>query len=807
MINQARVVVIGGGIVGCSILYHLAKKGWTDIALIERSELTSGSSWHAAGGLFTVTGPSAVAAIHKYTYDIYPEIEAESGQSLGLHKTGGINLCRNKDEYDSNVVLMSAVRRLGIECDFISMKEAKERCPVLDTTPLHSVLWEEEGGHVDPASATQAFAAAARKLGATIVRHCPVIETNPRADGGWDVVTEQGTIHAEYLVNAAGLWGREVAALAGISLPLLPVEHHYLVTESIPEIEAMDFELPQINDNEYNVYARQEGKGMLLGAYEGKCVHWSENGTPLDFAHELLPNELERMEYNFEKAIECLPVVGTAGVKRVINGPMIFSPDLGPLIGPHPALTNYFCANGVMTGFNQGAGIGMVMAEWMVEGEPPFDIFCWDVARYGDWATPAYTKATTAYFYENRSMRIYPYQEFDVGRPIEKPPVYDRLKDANAGFGQSFGMEYPTWFAPVGTAPVDTLTFGKPNWFDTVVEECKTIRNSVGLLEFSALAKIAVEGPGAADWLDSILANRMPRKHGRVVLSPMLSPKGKLIGDLSVACLDDDKYMLFGSDVMQLSYLRHFRANPPPDTVAITNRSGDLCTLHIAGPNAPALLQKVTKDDVGTEAFPFMTAKTLDTGESRDVLAIRVSFTGEAGYELYCNPEHQVALYDCLVEAGQEFGLKPVGTRALMWSRLEKSFPAWGLELAGDYTADEAGLGRFVKTDKAVFIGRDAVIEERKKNSPKEIRVTLTVDAGDRCVWGDEAIFKGDDYIGYVTSGGYGAAVGKTIALAYIDPAANIPGDGYSVEILGERYPATLQSDILYDPSGSRMRA
>lgn len=807
MINQARVVVIGGGIVGCSILYHLAKKGWTDVALIERSELTSGSSWHAAGGLFTVTGPSAVAAIHKYTYDLYPEIEKESGQSVGLHITGGINLCRNQDEYDSNVVLMSAVRRLGIECGFVSPEEAKERCPILDTTHLHSVLWEEEGGHVDPASATQAFAAAARKRGATIIRHCPVIETNPRADGGWDVVTEQGTIHAEYIVNAAGLWGREVAALAGITLPIMPVEHHYLVTEAIPEIEAMDFELPQINDNEINVYARQEGQGMLLGAYESICTHWSEHGTPQDFAHELLPNQLERMEWNFEKAIECLPVVGRAGVKRVINGPMIFSPDLGPLIGPHPALKNYYCANGVMTGFNQGAGIGMVMAEWMVDGEPPFDISCWDVARYGDWATPDYTKATTAYFYENRSMRIYPYQEFDVGRPIETPPVHDRLKASNAAFGLSFGMEYPTWFAPEGTDPVDTLTFGKPNWFDTVVEECKTIREAVGLMEFSALAKIAVEGPGTADWLDTILANRMPRKHGRVVLSPMLSPMGKLIGDLSVTCLGDDSYMLLGSDVMQLSYLRHFRANPPPANVTITNRSSDLCCLHIAGPNAPALLQKVTDADVSTDAFPFMTAKTLDVGGARNVMAIRVSFTGEAGYELYCEPADQPALYDSLVEAGAEFGLKPVGTRALMWTRLEKGFPAWGLELASDYTADEAGLGIFVKTDKDRFIGKDAVVAERQKNSPRETRVTLTVDAGDRCVWGDEAVFKGDDYIGYVTSGGFGASIGKTIALGYIDPTANLPGEGYSVEILGERYPATLHSDILYDPTGSRMRA
>ena len=410
MKTSARVVVIGGGVVGCSVLYHLAKNGWSDVMLIERSELTAGSSWHAAGGLFTITRPNTAAEIHRYTFQIYSELEKEFDQSCGFHFTGGINICRTQDEIDSNAMMQSGCRRLGIESHFISLAEAKEKVPLLDTSHMVGALWEEEGGHVDPASATQAFAAAARELGADIYRHTPVIATTQRADGSWDVVTENGTVHAEYVVNAAGLWGREVAALAGIELPLVPVEHHYLVTDTMPEIESLDFELPQINDNETGAYARQEGQGLLYGAYEKTCTHWALNGTPLDFGHELLDEDLSRMDWNFEKAVELMPCLAEAGIKRIINGPMIFSPDLGPLIGPHPALQNYFCANGVMAGFNQGAGIGRVLAEWIIQGEPEIDIFCWDVARFGDWAGKSYTEKTTRYFYENRSEKIFPYR-------------------------------------------------------------------------------------------------------------------------------------------------------------------------------------------------------------------------------------------------------------------------------------------------------------------------------------------------------------------------------------------------------------
>lgn len=827
MTEKYRVVVIGGGVVGCSILYHLAKAGWRDLLLIERQELTSGSSWHAAGGLFTITRPNAVAEIHKYTLRLYPELEKESGQSCGYHFTGGLNLCRSPLEVDSMTAMQGACRRLGLESHFISLEEAKARAPILETGPILAALWEEEGGHVDPASATQAFAAAARKSGAEIERFNPVLETNPLPDGRWQVVTEKRTLKADYLVNAAGLWGREVAKLAGITLPLMPVEHHYLVTETVPEIEELDFELPQINDGEINGYARQEGQGLLFGAYETPCRHWAAEGTPQDFGHELLPDDLARMEWHIEKAIEVMPCLGSAGVKRVINGPMIFSPDLGPLLGPHPALTNYFCANGVMTGFNQGAGIGMVLAQWIMEGEPPFDIFCWDVARYGEWAGRDYVKATTRFFYEHRSDAIVPYQEFEVGRPLESPPIYEALAKEGAVFGMSFGLEHPLWFATGGRQAADGLTFRRPNWWQPVAEEGLAIREAAGLMEFSAMAKFEVTGAGARAWLDRLMAGRLP-KPGRMALSPMLNESGKLIGDFSISCLGSDRFLVLGADVMQLSFERYFRAQAG-EGASVENKFHALSGLHLAGPKAREILSEVVQADLSNGHFPFMAARELEVSGIGPVTVLRVSFTGELGYELYCARAQQPALFAALHEAGRPHGLRLVGTRALMMTRLEKGFPAWGTELSPDYTPWEAGLSRHVALDKGDFIGRDAAAKA-KEAGPREVRVAFTVDLdgagaqphcdaknlsspdtlaglpGGLCLWGDEAIFRDGAWVGYVSSGGYGPKVGRHIALAYIRADALDAGSAYEIEILGRRCPAHLAPEPLYDPKGERMR-
>ena len=802
MKSSYRVVVIGGGVVGCSILYHLAKNGWQDVALIERTELTSGSSWHAAGGIFTITRPNTAAEIHRYTFQIYSELEKESGQSCGFHDTGGVNICRTQEEMDSNAMMQSACRRLGIESHFISKQELQDRVPIVDTSAVLGALWEEEGGHVDPASATQAFAAAARKLGAEIYRHTPVTATRQRVDGSWDVETENGSIHAEFIVNAAGLWGREVAAMAGIELPLVPVEHHYLVTENLPVVESLGFELPQINDNETGCYARQEGMGLLLGAYEKTCTHWAKDGTPLDFGHELLPDDLSRMEWNFEKAVELMPCLAEAGIKRIINGPMIFSPDLGPLIGPHPAVRNYFCANGVMAGFNQGAGIGRVLAEWIIQGEPEVDVFCWDVARFGNWADKAYAEKTTRYFYENRSEKVFPYQEYEVARPIHKPAVYDRLKQANAVFGSSFGLEHANWYAGKGIEPKDNLTYRQPNWWKPVIDEGKRIRNELGLMEFSAMAKFEVSGPGAQDWLNFVMANNMPAT-GRVALSPMLSAHGRLAGDFSISRLDADRFLLLGADAMQLALMRHFSQSLPGKGVLLKNLSAEYGGLHICGPNAQALISRLADHDMSSASFPFMSVAEMKLGNIEKVKVLRVSFTGETGYEMYLPMHQQLALFDLLISEGADLGLALVGTRSLMQTRLEKSFPAWGLELSLDYTAVEADMDRFVKLDNTDFIGRDAVLAYAP---PREKTITLTVDAGDCAIWGDEAIFLDGEAVGYVTSGGFGPVSEKHIALGYVDYDAWQPGGKYQVEILGQHKAAELQTEVLYDPSGSKMR-
>jgi len=799
---QTRVVVIGGGITGCSILYHLARLGWSEVMLIERQELTSGSSWHAAGGLFTVTRPNVVAAIHKYTFEIYPELEKESGQSCGFHSTGCLNLCRNAEEVEYFTAMQGAVRRLGIESEFISLDDVRKLAPIVNTSCLVGALWNDQGGHVDPASATQAFAAAARKLGATIHRHCPVIETNPLTDGRWQVVTQNGTVTADYVVNAAGLWGREVAGLAGITLPLMLVQHHYLVTESIPEIEAMTHELPQIDDGEINCYTRQEGHGLLLGAYESPCLHWAEEGTPPDFGHELLPNDLGRLEWHFEKSVEVMPCLAHAGVKHVINGPMIFSPDLGPLLGPHPELKNYYCANGVMTGFNQAAGIGKVLAEWIVEGEPSLDIFCWDVARYGPWAGRSYTKDLTAFFYEHRSDRIYPYQEFEAGRPIDKPAVYDCLKQANAVFGASFGQEHANWFAPDGTQGKDSLTYGQPNWWKPVIDEGKRIRNELGLMEFSAMAKFEVRGPGAENWLNTIMANDLPGI-GRIKLSPMLSDRGRLAGDFSISRVRPDRFFLFSTDVMQLVHMRQLSVTLPKQGVELTNLSSTHGGLHICGPNAQRLIAQIAEHDMDSRSFPFLSVGELKLGAVDNVLVLRLSFTGETGYEMYLPMYRQLQLFELLVEEGERLGLGLVGTRSLMHTRLEKSFPAWGRELSLDYTPAEANLSAFIKPGKGHFIGREAVLESLP---PREKFATFTVEASDKVVWGDEAIFLDRDRVGYVSSGGYGAETEQHIALGYVDPEAYQPGGDYEIEILGRFCRAELHTQPLYDPDGHRMR-
>jgi dimethylglycine dehydrogenase len=806
MESHARVVVIGGGVTGCAILYHLAKMGWTDVVLLERKELTSGSSWHAAGSLFALTSPSNAAILQKYTIELYPKLEAESGQSCGYHPTGGVHLARTDDQVMALRLLQSRGKRNGIESEFIDLAEARRIAPILNTDGLKAVLHEPLKGYCDPAGVTQAYAKAARDLGAKVHRFTPVVETKQTANGEWDVVTPAGTIHAQLIVNAAGLWAREVAALAGIRLPLLPVEHHYMVTENIPEIEGMKGELPNISEPSGGYYSRQEGKGLLLGAYEATCTHWAEEGTPANFGHELLPDDLQRIEVNLARAIEALPCLQTAGIKRVINGPMIFSPDLGPLLGPHPGLKNYFCAAGVMTGFNQGAGIGKVMAEWIIEGEPSLDVFFWDVARFGAWAGKRYTKARTKYFYEHRTDIVYPFQEFEAGRPIRSFPIHDKLAKAGAVFGLNFGFEFPLWYARNGEVREDRYGFNRGNWFEAVGEECRAVRDGVGLLEISTFAKYLVSGKTAESWLDRILANRMPKKPGKTVLSPMLSRKGRLIGDFTVTRLDESRFLLLGSGPMQRYHMRWFEENLPADgSVKVENLSARYAGLQIAGPASRSLLQKVAEDDVGANAFPFLSGREMGIGPCPEAIVVRVSFTGELGYEIYLPAEYQRGVYDALVAEGETFDLRHTGSRALLSMRVEKGFPSWGPDLSPDYSAFEPGMGRFLRLDKPDFVGK-AEAERRAKAGPAERLASFVVEADGVDCFGGEAIYRDGKLAGYVTSGSYGHRLEESIALGYVRTPYFEDGAAFEVEVLGERRPARMSARSCYDPDGGLMR-
>jgi dimethylglycine dehydrogenase len=804
--NQARVVVIGGGITGCAVLYHLAKMGWRDVVLLERKELTSGSSWHAAGSLFSLTTPSSAATLQRYTRELYSIIEQEGEQPLGYHTCGGMTLARSEDEVKKLKILQSRCQRNGIPSEFISLAEVRRRAPIVNTEGIKAALFEEEKGYVDPASATNAFARAARKFGATIHRQTPVTSMRQMAGGEWIVATPAGEWRCDYVVNAAGLWAREVAALAGIALPLMPVEHHYLVTEAIPEIEALGRDLPTISDNESNWYLRQEGKGLVLGAYESRCVHWAEGGTPLDFGHELLPDDLSRMEANFALAVERIPCLGRAGIKRVINGPMIFSPDLGPLLGPYPGKRGYFCAAGVMTGFNQGGGIGKVIAEWIMEGEPSLDVFNWDVARFGAWAGKAYTKARTKYFYEHRSHRIYPHQQFAAGRPVRTFPLYDRLKAEGAVFGENFGFEFPLWFAGPGEPAEDGYRYERQNWFESVGREARAVREGVGLFDISTYSKFRVRGDHAKAWLDRLLAGRLPAPGG-ASLSPMLSPKGRLIGDFTVSCLRPDEFLILGSGAVQLFHQRWFEANLPTDgSISLENISAQYCGLHLAGPQARSVLARVAGEDVGANAFAFLACRSLEVARCPEAHVLRVSFTGELGYEIWFPAAYQIPLFDALREAGSDLGLRLAGSRALMALRLEKSFPSWGSDLSADYSPWDTSLARFVRLDKGDFIGREAAVM-RKAEGPRERFATFTLEAKDADATGGEAIYCEGEFAGYVTSGGFGYAVGESLALGYVKPAHYRPDARFEIEIVGERRPALLSERPRYDPEGRRMRS
>jgi len=812
MKSHTQVVVIGGGVVGCSVLFHLAKHGWTDVVLLERDELTSGSTWHAAGGMHTVNGDPNVAKLQKYTIELYKEIEALSGQATGVHLTGGVMLAATQARMDWLRGLVAKGRYLGIELEEISASEAGELMPLLDPKEFVGAVRTVVDGHLDPSGVTHAYAKAARALGAEVERFTKVEDIVRREDGKWRVVTNKGEIVAEHVVNAGGLWAREVGRMVGLELPVLAMEHMYLITEDMPEVAAWNqktgTEIIHAIDFDGELYLRQERGGMLMGTYEKANKPWSEFETPWNFGHELLEPDIDRIAPSLEVGFRHFPAFQNTGIKQIINGPFTFAPDGNPLVGPVRGLPGFWVACGVMAGFSQGGGVGLALANWMIHGDPGADIWAMDVSRYGDWASMAYTNAKVRENYSRRFSIRFPNEELPAGRPLKTTPIYDLLSAKGAQWGTAYGLEIPLWFAPEGVR--DEFSWRRSTDFEHVANECRTVRTSVGLSEISGFAKYRVKGQGAEAWLDKMLACKLP-KPGRMTLAPMLKEDGKLIGDFSLANLGPDRdgngeWFIAGSGIAEQYHMRWFEKHLPKDgSVTIEAPEPKLTGLSIAGPNARNLLAKVTRADVSAAAFKFMDVKKLDIGMA-PCLVGRVSYTGDLGYEIWIEPEYQRAVFRSLMTAGEEFGIGLFGSRALNALRLEKNYGSWAREYRPIYGPLEAGLDRFVAYGKdADFIGKAGALAERASGGRLRLRA-FVVETDDADVIGDEPIWFSGEVRGWVTSGGYAHGSKASVAMGYVPKEIADESGGFEIELLGKRYPARIQPAPLYDANLERMR-
>ena len=806
MKNQSRVVVIGGGIVGAAVLYHLTKLGWPDVVLVERKQLTAGSTWHAAGGFHAMNSDPNVARLQAYGISVYREVEEISGQDVGMHLTGGIQVAATEERWENIKYEHAKHKVLGIDSHLLTPEELRKLCPIMDTADVIGGLFDGNEGNIDPYGSTHALAKAARQGGAEVYVNTMVEDLVHKPDGTWTVVTDRGNIQCEHVVNAAGLWAREVGAMAGVHVPIVPMEHHYLLTGEIDELTEWDGELPLVLDLDGEMYLRQEHNGVLLGVYEQHSTPWSVQGTPWDFGEtDLLQVRLDDIAAALTKGFERFPAVAQAGIRRVINGPFTFAPDGNPLVGPVRGVRNYWSCCGVMAGFSQGSGVALALSQWMIDGEPEGDVFAMDVNRFGPHATGAYAVEKGKEFYENRFYLLCPNDEWPAARPLKTSALHGRLQAANAVFGASFGLEVPLWFAPGGTEPVELPSFRRSNAHGPVGDECRAVAGGVGILDGSSFAKYEVSGPDSVAFLNRLFAGRLPTL-GRIRMGPMLSPSGHMKGDLTLMRIAGDRFRIIGSGYLQEFHMLWFEQHAGHFDVDIHNRSDDLTTIAIAGPASRDLMKSVAHGDFDTGAMPFMSVRTMDVGLAEAEVA-RLSFTGELGYEVYVPTAFAGPVYDRLLEAGRRFDIRPFGNRALVSMGMEKSFGVWSREFTPDYTPRMCGMDRWIDYGKVDFVGREAALADREA-VPEHRLVALEIDAGEADAWGYEPIWQGEHYAGYVTSGAYGHRVGKSLALGYVQtPCLETLDSALSVHLVDGRRPARLLPEPPYDPGASKMRA
>ena len=811
MKSQARVVVIGGGVVGVSTLYHLAKKGWSDVVLVERKELTSGSTWHAAGLLPLFNMSYSVGQLHRYSVELYETLEAETGLDAGLRQVGNIRLAMNSDRMDEYHQYAGVAATLGVEVNFLTPDQIKELWPLCNTDGLVGGIVHPRDGYIQPADVTQAMARGARNNGAEIYRNTAVTGIEQKPNGEWVVKTDKGDITCEHVVSASGNFARRTGAMVGLDIPVIPVEHQFIVTEPHPEILARHEQgLPEmgvLRESDGSWYLREEAGGLILGPYEQGAPCCYLDGPSDDSEYELFQEDLDRLEPHIEAAINRVPAFGEVGVKEVYNGAICYTPDGSPIVGPAWDLKNYWLNEGHSFGITAAGGAGWQLAEWIVEGAPSVDMLGVDPRRFGDYATKSYLRVKNEEAYRNVFTIHYPDEEREDGRPLRTAPCYDRMKALGAVFGQKFGWERPNWFAPEGMEQVDDWSFRRSKWFEPMGAECRNVAENVGLLDMSAFAKCRISGPGAEAWLDNLVANRIPKKPGRVGLCHALNIHGGVRSEFTIMRESDDSFYLVSAGALQRFDHDYLNKRLPDDgSVRFEQLTNQLGVLVLAGPKARELMQRVSASDFSNEAFPWLSGQQIDVGLAPS-LAQRINFVGELGWELHHPIEYQNHIFDKLMEAGEDLGLKPCGIRAMDSLRIEKSYRLVGTELSIEYAALESGLERFVHPNKGDFIGRDALVAWQQKGFANKF-VTLEVhDVTDADALGNNAIFKDGENFGRATGGNFGFRLGKSLALAMVRPDLADEGTELEMDILGTRHRVTVIPESPYDPENEKLRA
>jgi len=805
MKNQARVVIIGGGITGCSIAYHLTKMGWADVVLLDKGELTSGATFHAAGLVGQLRSSVNITKMLKYSIELYSRLEEETGQHTGWSEVGGLRIASSRDRMEELRRSAAMAKTFGLPMELISPKEACDLFPVMERKGIVGAANLPTDGQIDPSGVTYALAKGAKDRGATIYTETRVTGVNLKNGAVDEVLTEKGNIKTEIVVNAAGIWAPEIGKMVGVSIPIIPMEHQYIITKPIKGVRKG---MPTMRDPDLLVYFREEVGGLIMGGYEHNPIPWALDGIPKDFTKTLLKSNYEHFEPLSLLAMKRVPAIGNAEIITLLNGPEAFTSDGDFIMGEAAEVKNFFVAAGFCAhGIAAGGGVGKMMAEWIIEGAPSLDLWRLDIRRLGTHhGSQKYAFERSIEVYAHHYSMSWPYEEMLSARPLRTSPLYHRLKKMRAVFGEKSGWERPNWFAPKGVAPKDKLGWGLPNWFTHVGDEHNTVRTKAGIIDQTFFGKIEIKGPGSLQFLQKIATNQMDKPVGSITYTQMLNEKGGIECDLTASRIGEEYFYLVTGTAFVKHDLSWIQKHLPEDSsIFINDVTSSKACITLCGPQSRHILMQLTKDDISHEEFPYMTCKQINIGHA-PALALRITYVGELGWELHVPIEYALNVYDAIWEAGKFFGLINVGYRCIDSLRLEKGYRYWSGDISPEYTPFEAGLDFCVKLDKGNFIGKEALLVQKEKGISRRL-CCLTLRTGPLMPVGKEAILDGDKVIGLVTSGGFGHTIEKPIAYGYLPIDYSKPGTRLQIEVAAKRYEATVEKEPLYDPENLKVRS